>query len=438
MLLACTVALVACRSAERITPELPAAVAPAETPVDAAAWPLDDPALRPNLAHLEHLYDEIVLPRGDTGGVVWIYCEAPDYRLLDDDDEGYTCVDDMARALVAYGLHHELRGDALSRRRVGQLARTILSLQADNGYFYNFLWPDNTINRTFRTSVAVPDWWSWRALWALEWALAQGVLDARGAAAAKTACDRLVGAILRDFPPGAPARDTVVGGVRLPADLPGGAGFDQTAVLLMGLSLHFTRTQHPAVATLAQRFAGRLQASQARDGRFPSWYDYWHAWGNLQAFALGSSPLAVGGGVQARIHADTFVPRYLRERSSAGRCGGGAVGSHDARSFAYCDSLPEAFPQIAYGQRPFVWSAVWVYGRTGDVRYRGLGVGVARWFAGDNVAGVAMYEAATGRGYDGIVSATEVNYNAGAESTIEALLSVLAVQGAFVGEGEGR
>ena len=60
-----------------------------------------------NLGHLEHLYDEIVLPKGDTGGVVWIYCEAPDYVLVGDDDEGYTCVDDMARALVVYSMHHE-------------------------------------------------------------------------------------------------------------------------------------------------------------------------------------------------------------------------------------------------------------------------------------------------------------------------------------------
>ena len=173
-------------------------------------------SLQPNLAHLEHLYEEIVLPQGDTGGAVWIYCEAPDYRLVDDDDEGYTCVDDMARALVVYAMYHRHYGDVLSQKRVTQLARTILSMQAPNGYFYNFLWPDNSINTTFRTSVAVPDWWSWRALWALEYALSQNLLPAAEAAYAKTACARVVANVLTDFPSSGPPRDSMVGWRHIP------------------------------------------------------------------------------------------------------------------------------------------------------------------------------------------------------------------------------
>jgi hypothetical protein len=40
-------------------------------------------------------------------------------------------------------------------------------MQAENGFFYNFMWKDHSINKTFRTSVAEPNWWSWRALWVL-------------------------------------------------------------------------------------------------------------------------------------------------------------------------------------------------------------------------------------------------------------------------------
>ncbi|MCB9249425.1 MAG: hypothetical protein H6613_13200 [Ignavibacteriales bacterium] len=40
-------------------------------------------------------------------------------------------------------------------------------MQAENGYFYNFIWSDYTINKDFKTSVAEPNWWAWRALWAL-------------------------------------------------------------------------------------------------------------------------------------------------------------------------------------------------------------------------------------------------------------------------------
>ena len=39
-----------------------------------------------------------------------------------------------------------------------------------------------------------------------------------------------------------------------------------------------------------------------------------------------------------------------------------------------------------------------------------------------------MYDPTTGRGYDGIVFGEKVNYNAGAESTVEALLSLLMLE----------
>ncbi len=60
---------------------------------------------------------------------------------------------------------------------------------------------------------------------------------------------------------------------------------------------------------------------------------------------------------------------------------------------------------------------------TGDDRWRrGLGLAVA-WFAGANDVGVAMWDAATGGGYDGL-TAGGVNLNQGAESTL-ALISTL-------------
>ena len=54
-----------------------------------------------NTAHIEHLYEEMKV---DTSvlGTIWIYCEAPDFHKVADDDEGFTCVDDVARALVFY------------------------------------------------------------------------------------------------------------------------------------------------------------------------------------------------------------------------------------------------------------------------------------------------------------------------------------------------
>src|SRR4030042_6549678 len=55
-----------------------------------------------NTSHLEHLYQEININESLYIGTIWIYSNAPDYQLVTDDDEGFTCVDDVSRALVFY------------------------------------------------------------------------------------------------------------------------------------------------------------------------------------------------------------------------------------------------------------------------------------------------------------------------------------------------
>ena len=50
------------------------------------------------------------------------------------------------------------------------------------------------------------------------------------------------------------------------------------------------------------------------------------------------------------------------------------------------------------------------------------------WYFGNNPASQVMYDHLTGRAFDGINSATKTNFNSGAESTIEALLSIQAME----------
>ena len=50
------------------------------------------------------------------------------------------------------------------------------------------------------------------------------------------------------------------------------------------------------------------------------------------------------------------------------------------------------------------------------------------WFFGSNAANQVMYSTSTGRCFDGIDSESGVNMNSGAESTIEALLSIQAIE----------
>ena len=53
---------------------------------------------------------------------------------------------------------------------------------------------------------------------------------------------------------------------------------------------------------------------------------------------------------------------------------------------------------------------------------------LATWFFGNNPANQIMYDVKTGRVFDGIESENKINYNSGAESTIEALLSIQGIE----------
>ncbi|HJW30574.1 MAG TPA: hypothetical protein VJ508_15180, partial [Saprospiraceae bacterium] len=90
----------------------------------------------------------------------------------------------------------------------------------------------------------------------------------------------------------------------------------------------------------------------------------------------------------------------------------------------------KSFDQIAYGRRPMIWAALQAYEMSipKDKKYLDLACNLAMWFLGDNPAKANMYDIKTGRGYDGLNEKKEINRNAGAESTTEALLSLQAIE----------
>jgi hypothetical protein len=86
------------------------------------------------------------------------------------------------------------------------------------------------------------------------------------------------------------------------------------------------------------------------------------------------------------------------------------------------------YPQIAYGIRPIVYACLEAYDITKDKKYVDMAQQVASWLDGNNPASQQMYNPANGRCFDGIGPEKEVNMNSGAESTIEALLILQAIQ----------
>jgi len=151
-------------------------------------------------------------------------------------------------------------------------------------------------------------------------------------------------------------------------------------------------------------------------GAFYSWPGIWHGWGNgqIQALAPLSSLLA--------------DPELLRRAEYSGRIflgrmlAGGWLHEYDFNA-----GRAAVFAQIAYDIRTAALGLLALHQATGNPEYALLAGIAASWLTGNNVAGQPLYDAATGRGYDGI-DREGVNRNAGAESTIEALFTLIEIE----------
>lgn len=378
--------------------------------------PPPDPT-RFNLAHLNHLVEEVE-QENTAYAIVHIYAEAPDYAWVADDDEGAAALDDAARAAVVYMRYFELTGDEASREKAQRLLRFVAYLQRDNGLFYNFVWTNALdINTEHVNSRADRfEWWAARGVWAL--GVGARVFKDTDPAFSEWCATH----VRRTFPHlenllTRYQQYTYPGGRTVPVWLVYETASDATSELLLGLVAFQEAYPDVDVDVMIERFAEGISKMQYGSmNAFPwaahaSFIDVWHGWGNSQTQAL-----AEAGILESAIReAEHFYPRLLingwRHSFPLANPEGGRT-----------------FEQIAYATRAVTVGLIRLYEATGDTRYAQMAGLAASWFTGNNVAGVPMYDPRTGRGYDGINSPTLVNTNAGAESTIEALFSILEVE----------
>ncbi len=381
-----------------------------------------------NPAHLNFLFEPVIF-KGDSAGIIHIYSEYPDYLWVGDEDEGIACVDDAARAAVFYQRYYRYSGDRTAAEKALLLCRFLLGMQGNSGYFFNFIYPDHSINLTHRNSEDRPDWWSWRALWALTecYPLASEA-DGQLAAQIHDSIEKLLKAVRKFIPRETEITETK--GFSHPRWLPYEAAADQASVLLLGVTTWNRLFSSAENELLMNRLAEGIVMMQAGDektfpyGAFLSWKNLWHGWGNCQAWALLNLP-ADKFRQEYRVHAlqevDGFYPHLLRS------------GMLNEFSLIRTDDRLEIeskkrFPQIAYELRPMILAALQAAGISENNDYAMLAGKLAGWFFGVNAARQSMYDPATGRCFDGIISEKKINRNSGAESTIEALLALLAVE----------
>lgn len=384
-----------------------------------------------NTSHLEHLY-QVVEKNNTNLGTIWIYCDAPEYQLVADSDEGFTCVDDVARTLVFYCRQYKDSPSQENLNKIKAFTHFLLYMKANNGYFYNFMFPDEEINTTHINSLPIPNFWTWRAFWAFSELnlLDSSELDdlkAQTIPVMEDLVNKINQIFISDY------STVVFDGIEIPSWL-ADQGADQIALIMLSLTNYYQVNKSPVIYDLLIKLGNALIEAQYGDiDNFPhyaflSWKNIWHAWGNTQAYAL----LYTGRILQNDIfinagqkEVDHFYPYCLESGYLSDfkiSMSNNTIVKQDFNSF----------PQIAYGISPMIFASLEAYLITGNESYATQAGEIATWFFGNNSAEQIMYDYVTGRGFDGIDSANKINYNSGAESTIEALLSMQAIESNYI------
>jgi hypothetical protein len=382
-----------------------------------------------NTVHLEKLTVPIIFPNGAKALAVYIYADAPNYNLTSASGEGFTCVDDVARAALVYTRNPFFSTDTLVQKRATGLINFILNMQSEDGYFYNFLYTGNTINKAGITSINEPKWWSWRALQTLT--EAYNVIKANNQPLADKmllSADKLVARIKSDLAT-LPETTIQIEGLSIPQWLPEGA--DQAATLILGLIAYCDIKPDAAINKYIQKLADGIVLMQFGDkDKFPysafiSSGNKWHAYGSFQAYALFKTAAFLNMPLyreKAFNEVDHFYPWLIQSgyRSSFDLISSNGV---------FASKNEQEFEQISYGFSPYIFAAVEAYKITKEEKYADIAGRLAAWFFGKNSAHTKMFSLETGRCYDAIFTGNQINRNAGAESTIEALLSIQQVSG---------
>jgi hypothetical protein len=408
-----------------------------------------------NLAHLDFL-GATVRPALLSGHDTWRLTEEPDLGTLwtyadRQPDGGYRRIgggtydpatghygqgafnaDDTARAAVVYLRHWRQAGAPTSRRAAYQLLRGLTYLQTSAGPNAGnvVLWmqSDGTLNPSAEPaelpdpSDSGPSYWLARTVWALgEGYAAFRQADPGFAGFLRARLDLAVAAVDRQVLSRYGQWD-VADGRRVPGWLITG-GADASSEAVLGLARYVEAGGgHRARTALARLAEGIAAMSTGGPDQWPyggvlptiTSRSIWHAWGAQMPTALAVAASALGRPALLDT-AVADVAGLTPELLTAGGCDNGWL------------PTPVDRTQIAYGVDARLRSLLTVAAATRRVGLSRLAALTAAWYFGANAAGTAMYDPTTGRTFDGVGGDGRVNRNSGAESTIQGLLSMLAL-----------
>jgi len=377
---------------------------------------LESPA---NLNHLLSLVDSVQV---DSQRLVYlhIYADYPTYEPVKAPGEGISCVDDVGRMLEILEIETRRYGHKDLMPLAEGLTDFLFYMQRRDGLWHNFIFSDGAINESHQNSRAEFGWWAARGLRGL--AAAYGIFHERNPTLADSVlarfslCEEHLNTSLSRYP------EKVLTAHGLRAGWLINSAPDQSTEFLLALAKMHRESPLDYSREIRILAEGLLtyqykNPGSAVDGMFFCWDNLWHNWGNLQALALIESfQITQDSTFLAAV--EQWAGHFLTWMAEAGHFHEIAVSVDGA-----FETL--AFPQIAYGIGSSYKGIRRLAALTNEPAHSELADRFLQWFDGANRANAIMYDSATGRCYDGINSDGEINFNSGAESTIEALAALL-------------
>ncbi|HPX15943.1 MAG TPA: hypothetical protein PL068_05165 [Petrotogaceae bacterium] len=356
-----------------------------------------------NLSHLEFLKDSFNI-EGKYYTGYWIYADktAGAYKHAPAVSEGVTCVDDVARVAILYTDLYRQKSNSLYMQRAREALEFVLAMQDNDGDFYNFIDENGTINRTGITSRKSKSWWAARAFWSISNGMeifksTDSQFYDRLSVAAKSSFDLLKGSLDKSF---------LINGYT-----------DVSSVFLLGLVKYYQNSPDEKTLELAQSIGKAIIDKQLDESAYKGVYNEsnsgfaWHSWGSRQAQALADL-YTICGKEEYIASARKYADNWLEVLLSLGPI-------YEVKEYF------ALYPQIAYGAEAASSSCSSIFRATGEERYGYLAALFAGFFFRNNILSVPMY-GKNGEGYDGLHS-VYINSNAGAESTISALLTLMQI-----------
>jgi hypothetical protein len=410
-----------------------------------------------NLGHLDFLHDSVTYPSTPPTGhsttepgtpidTWWVYANynpaAGTYTRTGGGNydpstntygQGAFDTDDVTRAAVAYLTHYRYYRDRHSLELAHAALRFVMYMQTatgpNAGNFVLWMQPGGALNLTPtppdspNPSDSGASFWLARSIWAIGEGYATfRMVDPSFARALAARMDLALARLDAELVAPNSGQYSLLHGYRTPKWLIAD-GSDASSEALLGLGAYYAATGNAEARKLGEAFGAGIAGYQLGTSTDWAWQallpfagsvSLWHAWGAHMDMALATAGPALG-------HPEWLAPA---ERDA------NSFEVHQQLSFGAINGLlpgPDDLSQIAYGAETTVDGLLFLGRATGNDAYRRWAGIAATWFFGDNRAGVAMYQPASGVVYDGLNGDGSINRNSGAESTIEGLLALMNV-----------